>query len=349
MDQPIQPASLARKPAARWTLRALRWIGRILLGLVILVIALLALGSAYQAVATAVDTRRFPPPGQRIDVGGYRLHIYCLGEANPGSPTVILESHNGGTVASWVWVQQEVAASGRVCAYDRAGLGWSELSPEMQDTRQNAEALHLLLEKAGVPAPYILVGHSFGGLFVRGYADRYPDEVAGLVLVEATNPDFLKVQGKPDLMPNADPGMMDLGPWASRTGLLRLFPLFRANAVLPEQQRSETNAYFASNRFYETQRRMFHLFPSLLAQVRSMGDLGSRPLVVVLGSQGDGGEAAQRELFERQAALSSNHTMRMVDGAGHITLVEDQEYAAQVARAVLDVQESIRTGQPLNP
>jgi pimeloyl-ACP methyl ester carboxylesterase len=349
MNQMTQQAAPVGLPGARWGRRILGWLGRILLGLVVLVVALLALGAAYQAIATAIDGRKFPPPGQLYDVGGYRLHIYCTGKAQPGAPTVILDAHNGGTVSQWAWVQPEVAAQTRVCAYDRAGLGWSDQSPSMQDTTQNAEALHTLLQKAGVPGPYILVGHSFGGLYVRGYADRYPEEVAGMVLIEATNPGFLKVQGKPDVMPNANPGMMEMGPWASRVGLLRLAPFFRANPVLPEQQRLETDAYYSTTNFYETLRRQYHLFPTLLGQVRAMGDLGSRPLVVVLGSQGDGGRAELRALFEQQAALSSNSMIQMVDGADHITLVQQQEYGVQVARAILEVLEAVRTNQPLNP
>jgi pimeloyl-ACP methyl ester carboxylesterase len=236
-----------------------------------------------------------------------------------------------------------------VCAYDRAGLGWSDLSPTPQDIYQNAEALHVLLAQAGVPGPYVLVGHSFGGLFARGFADRYPEEVAGMVLIEATNPDFLKVQGKPDVMPGADPGMMDLGPWAGRVGLLRLAPFFHANSVLPEQQRRETDAFYATTKFYETLKRQYSLFPTLLGQVREMGDLGSRPLAVVVGSRGDGRVGALKPLFERQAALSSNSLLHTIEGADHLTLVQQQEYAAQVSRVILAVVGAAQTGQPLIP
>ncbi len=324
--------------AWKWLTRALRWL---LVGLA----ALVLLGLLYQATATGLDRRRYPPPGQLIDVGGYKLHLYCLGE---GSPTVILDAANTGTVSNWAWIQPQVARVTRVCAYDRAGLGWSDQSPQPQDTIQNAQALHALLEKAGVPGPYVLVGHSFGGLFVRAFTDRYPEEVAGLVLIEATNPDFLKVQGKPDVMPGADPGMMNLGPWASRVGLLRLARFFRASPDLPERQRLETDAYYATTRFYETLKRQYDLFPTLLAQVRQMGGLRDRPLAVVLGSEGDGGEENLRGLFEQQAGLSTDGAIRMIEGADHISLVYRQEYAVQTAQVILDVVEAARTGFPLN-
>jgi len=100
----------------------------------------------YEAVATKADDRRFPPPGQLVDVGGYRLHFNCVGE---GSPTVILESGLPGAVPVWGWVQPEVARLTRVCAYDRAGDGWSELGPEPRDATRIADELHTLLTNAG--------------------------------------------------------------------------------------------------------------------------------------------------------------------------------------------------------
>jgi hypothetical protein len=163
-----------------------RWLTRIVFVLLGLPIVLVFLGASYQVVASGIERLRYPPPGQLVEVGGYKLHLYCLGE---GAPTVILESANQGTVSNWVWVQTELAKTTRVCAYDRSGLGWSDLSPEPQDTRQNAQALHTLLDNAGESAPYVLVGHSLGGLYTRMFAEMYPAEVAGMVFIEGTHPD----------------------------------------------------------------------------------------------------------------------------------------------------------------
>jgi pimeloyl-ACP methyl ester carboxylesterase len=306
-----------------------------LVGVLLLPVVLLA----FQAVATALDRGRYPPPGQLFDVGGYRLHVYCVGS---GSPTVILDTHNGGTVSYWTWVQPAVAGLTRVCAYDREGLGWSDQSPTPLDARQNAEALHALLQHAGVAGPLVLVGHSFGGLYTRAYADRYPDEVAGMVLIEATNPDFLAARGKADVMPGADPGMMDAAPVASRFGLFRFVQFFPPPAGLPERQRAEIGAYYATSEFAETLKRQFHLFPTLLAQVRAMGDLGDRPLAVVLGTRGDGGIADLQPLFERQAALSSRGAIRRVEGADHISLVADERHARETSQSIHDVVEAAR-------
>jgi pimeloyl-ACP methyl ester carboxylesterase len=127
----------------------------------------------------------FPPPGKLVDVGGWRLHLSCTGEARPPQPTVILEAGVGDFSVEWSLVQPGVAQFARVCSYDRAGDGWSDLGPHPRTFRQIVYELHTLLDKAGVKPPLVLVGHSYGGWLVRLYASTYPAEVAGMVLVEA--------------------------------------------------------------------------------------------------------------------------------------------------------------------
>lgn len=321
---------------------------RIGLGLLVLPIIFALLGYFYQTVATAMDQRRFPPPGQLVDVGGYKMHIYCTGK---GSPTVILDSANMGTVSNWAWIQPEIAKVTHVCAYDRADLGWSDLSPEPNGTRQNAEALHTLLDKANVPAPYMLVGHSFGGLYVRMYAEMYPDEVVGMVLIEGTLPEGLKELGKTDVMPNApDESMIDMTPFISQLGILRLLGFPATDPDLPEPQRSELRAYLVSTKLAESIKRQYHLFPDLLAQVRPLygtGSLGDLPLAVVLGSEGDGGIEEWHHLFSEQAALSTNNMTFIVEGANHISLIDRREDAMQTSMAILNVVNAVRSGTSL--
>lgn len=131
--------------------------------------------------------KRYPAPGQMVDVGGYKMHLYCVGQ---GSPTVILAAGLDDFSIGWSLVQPEVAKTTRVCSYDRAGLGWSESSPEPRTSENMVKELHTLLINANVDSSYVLVGHSFGGALVRLYAQGYPDEVKGMILVDSTPDDL---------------------------------------------------------------------------------------------------------------------------------------------------------------
>src|SRR5919112_5625074 len=121
----------------------MRWTGKAILWLVVTLLVLAVVGAIYQAIATERAERAYPPPGEMVDVGGYSLHINCVGQ---GSPTVVLDGGSGEMSADWVLVQQEVSGTTRVCAYDRAGMGWSETGPEPRDARQISNELHTLLE-----------------------------------------------------------------------------------------------------------------------------------------------------------------------------------------------------------
>lgn len=147
--------------------------------------ALLVLcGVVYQTIGLRSDERRFPAPGRLIDVGGHRLHLYEIGSGH----SVILESGISASSLNWRRVQNEVARFARVCSYDRWGLGWSDLCDQPCTPTALARQLHALLQAARVPAPYILVGHSFGGLIVRAFASEFRNETSGLVLVDPLDP-----------------------------------------------------------------------------------------------------------------------------------------------------------------
>lgn len=140
------------------------------------------------APASAQITDQPPPfaaPGRLVDIGGWRLHLNCSGEPRPGEPTVILEAGIGDFSVEWSLVQPGVSRFARVCSYDRAGDGWSELGPHPRTFRQIVYELHTLLERAGERPPYVMVGHSYGGWLVRAYQAAYPEDVGGMVLVEA--------------------------------------------------------------------------------------------------------------------------------------------------------------------
>jgi pimeloyl-ACP methyl ester carboxylesterase len=127
-----------------------------------------------------------PPPGILVDIGGHKLHIHCLGPTN-AALTVVFESGGGGFSKDWSRVRNLLPASVRSCAYDRAGLGWSEAGPAPRTMHQEVFELHALLEDAKAPGPYVLVGQSVGGLLVRLYTEQYGSNVVGMVLVDPTD------------------------------------------------------------------------------------------------------------------------------------------------------------------
>ncbi|MEM9566101.1 MAG: alpha/beta hydrolase [Actinomycetota bacterium] len=151
---------------------------------VFLAVAAVLVGFIYQHAASAVDDINHPPPGERIEVGDHRLHLLCQGS---GSPTVVLESGLGGFSHDWSHVQPDIATTTRVCAYDRAGYGWSDSVDVPRTSIETADDLHTLLVNGGETGPFLLVGHSLGGLHVRTFARRYADEVAGVVLVDSSH------------------------------------------------------------------------------------------------------------------------------------------------------------------
>ncbi len=198
----------------------------------IIVLSLALVGIVYQAIATRADLTKYPPPGKLVDVGGYKLHINCIGE---GSPTVVMDYGLGGLSLTWSFVQTEVSKFTRVCTYDRAGYGWSDSSPEPRTSKQMVEELHTLLNNAGIKSPYILVGHSLGGLNVRLYASQYPDEVVGVVLVDAVPTDVYS-RLSPEFqnsMARIRRGFRSLS-MISRLGLLRLLLQMMRTKIAPD-------------------------------------------------------------------------------------------------------------------
>src|SRR5271168_1115439 len=170
--------------------RVKRWIVRGLLGLLALVVLAAIVGASYQALGDRADARRFPQQGKSVSLGpafdNLTLSIDCRGQ---GSPTVVLDSGLGVPAVGWNPVQTEVAKFARVCSYDRAGYGWSGASSAPRTSLEIVKELHALLDAAGEKGPFILVGHSFGGYNVRVYNGQYPNDVAGMVLVDASHED----------------------------------------------------------------------------------------------------------------------------------------------------------------
>jgi pimeloyl-ACP methyl ester carboxylesterase len=316
--------------------------GRRLLYPVIASLALAALGAGYQTVAAAAEPRA-ALPGQLVDVGGHRLHLSCTGS---GSPTVVLEPGAGEMAASLGWITPTLARTTHVCVYDRAGRGWSDPTDGPQDGVQIATDLHALLHRADVPGPYVVAGHSFGGLYALAFADRYPDEVAGMVLVDSTAPGTAATttagQGR------NESGILRkisaLTSTAARFGVGRLYADL-SFGELPAQSRDDVRASVATSSTLRSTVDEYFQASASGQEAAALRDFGHKPLVVL--TAGVGHPATWFTAQDRLAALSSNTVHRVVDGAAHEDLVADQQYAATTTQAIVDVVTSLRTAQPL--
>ncbi len=318
-----------------------------MLALVVLLMVLPVLGFAYGTIMSASDAQKYPPSGQMISVNGYQLHIHCMGE---GNPTVILDAGGGLTSSSWAWIQPEIARITQVCVYDRAGWGWSDPSPHGYSAVQNANELHRLLINAGISGPYILAGHSLGGLYTRIYAQQFPDEVIGLVQIDASYPDSWQRLGLREGA-SADPNMLKMGAIVAPFGVLRLMEFVPVDADLPERQQMEMRAFFASTKFANAALELDRAFPEILEQARGFMDFGDIPLVVLTTGEVDAGatedNAILRSMQLELLTLSSNSLYLVVEGANHVSLVHNRYYAQTTIDAIRRVVEAVQTGKPI--
>jgi pimeloyl-ACP methyl ester carboxylesterase len=328
--------------------RLLVWIGRILLCLLGALVVLAVIGVGYQALATARDAKAFPRPGQMINVGGYKLHIHCLGE---GSPTVITENGLGGSSPDWSLVQPIVGESTRICSYDRAGSGWSEAGPAPRTSQQIATELHTLLINAGVAGPYVLVGHSAGGMHIQVYAGQYPDEVAGLVLVDPT-PAQLIMSFSPEerqaLLPTA--GQFRLLSALQFFGLLRFIPLPGDEALAPLP--AETQALIRAHRLQSgaitaISAEVLSMETSIIQTAEAASLPPERPFIIVWH-----GIPAEPIELEPLAKASMEELVRRSDNSKLIVAENSSHYIPfdrpdVVIDAIRQVVEAMRTSQPL--
>lgn len=328
------------------------WIRRVLVGLLVLLIVLVLVSIAYQTVAAEIDERRYPPPGEMIEVGDHRLHINVTGEA-AGGPTVVLEA--GATSASpqWAWIQPEVSEFARVVSYDRSGAGWSEGPANPKDVRHNARELHAALEEAGIQGPYVLVGHSFGGMNTRMFAEMYPTEVAGMVLIDPNDPKLMERLTEEEL--ERVQGFVRMSkalPILARFGVLRLYnPLAGASEGLPPRQQAELEALSSSVGHLEAARTdlaqsnvpMSETYRQL-RRLEDGSDFSDTPLVVInrgtpMGASDVSVTRATQQAGAELAALSSEVSHRIVADADHFSLVMDREHAEETVDAIRNIVE----------
>jgi len=338
------------------------WIPRFALWLILIIALLLTTGYIYQRRTTAADFEQFPAPGQRVDVGGYSLHIYCRGE---GNSTVVVDAGNGDFSTGWQGIQREVSKSARVCTYDRAGYGWSDPSPNSRTATQMANELHLLLINAEIDPPYILVGHSLGGFTMRMFASQYPDEVAGMVLVDAGHEDQLE-RLPPEyvrLTDRQETYFSVLG-FMSRFGILRLMGSSSNGAdfapPLVLKQPTDIQPLYlmmmSHPSYFDTTLAELRALSEITAQVRATGSLGDLPLIVLTAENTldpavlqsmrlpDDFDAAQiqqtwLELQAELAALSTKCVHIIVKDSTHAIELDKPDV---VIKAILDMVEMAR-------
>lgn len=308
------------------------WSRRVVLYPALVVLSLVAVGGAFETV-TQATTSNPPLGGSTYLVDGHRLYLHCTGA---GAPTVVLFNGLGERTPSWAWVQHDVSPATRICAYDRAGEGWSGGKVSAQ---RLASDLHGLLRAARIPGPYVLAGHSVGGTYALVYAVHYPDEVAGLALIDSSTPYQFDLPDYPGTYAMLR-RLYSVMPAFARTGILRVVPGFGG---LPPRARNAASAFASSPRELRADRVEVAALPHMFDEAKAVTTLGAKPLAIVTAPRG-----AQRGWLEAQrqlAALSTSGVQRIVAGATHAELLEDTRYATITSRAITQVVRQARSGR----
>lgn len=297
-------------------------------------LGLLLVGYVYERIVEAADAREFPLPGRLVDVGGYRLHLNCSGT---GSPTVVIEAGLGDWSTGWAAVQQAVSGTTQVCTYDRAGWGWSDPGTTPRDAAQFAKDLHTLLHNAGIPGPYLMVGHSLGGFGVRVFVSEYAAEVAGVVLIDSMSPrQFSQADLATQSQPESQPQSFSLPALLARFGIVRL--IARPLGIMPDVPTDE-GAYFARLVLPNSAQALANesgSLPASAAEAAAVESFGDLPLIVLTAELNDieGWREWQAELL--QLSSISQH---LFAETGHNVHFEDPDTAAA---AILQMVEQVR-------
>jgi pimeloyl-ACP methyl ester carboxylesterase len=298
----------------------------------------------------AIETQAFPPPGQLVEVGNYRLHINCMGN---GSPTVVMEGGGGDFSLDWSLVQPGVASFTRVCTYDRAGHGWSDPGPMPRTMQQIVSELHTGLKKAGVEGPYVLVGQSFGGLLVRVYASQYPKEVAGMVLIDSSHEDMQIMLNNQLTRLRELSRNREIPPVQKRKSAPQDSSSSEESQKAPEAQSKVEAPYdklpldlqqmrlwaTSQSKYNEARRSEFDFLAEELARMyaeraKREYPLGNMPLIVLTRgkNQSEGHSKLQADLVR----LSRNGRQMIAENSGHHIQLDAPELAIEAIRQVVD-------------
>lgn len=305
---------------------------------------MMVLAATSTALLDVRDARRNPPPGDLVEVSdGRNLHLHVAGEQH-GGPTVVLEAGFGGFSPGFAWLLDELAEVTTVVAYDRPGYGWSTPADRPVDAPATAADLHEALTTRGLPTPYVLVGHSLGAHYARVFAGRFPDDVAGLVLLDPTH------EAQLERVPSAAAQLEQLNrtlrwaPHLARVGFFRVFdPQAAAGEGLPDVPAAQLAAASITAEHLRATAREADAVPRLAASVPD--EFGSMPVRIVSASTPEPGfedeRAAADTLHRELASRSPNAGLQRIAGAGHLTLVTDAGHAAAVARVVANLLDDL--------
>lgn len=319
-----------------------------IISILILVVLLLAITTLIAgSVAKANLAKQYPAPGQLVDVGGYKMHIHCTGQ---GSPTVILAGGSLEYSLLWALVQPEVAWVTRVCSYDRAGYAWSESSPRPRTAVIMVEELHALLTNGKIEGPYVLVGHSLGGMMMRVYAQKYPNEVAGLILVDSLHEE--QISRLPDIQQRLLQEALEQGRMLSifnSTGLMALALQNIPNPGFPDEAYAQLKASSATSGLFKTNVAELKAMEESCAEVRALhiASFGDLPLIVLSAGQEEtisflsDTENQQRwevwqTLQSELAALSSQSKQVIAEQSGHNIQLDQPGLVIDAIREMVD-------------
>jgi pimeloyl-ACP methyl ester carboxylesterase len=313
--------------------------------LVILFLVLVTLVAG--AIARSNLAKQYPAPGQLVDMGGYKMHINCVGQ---GSPTVILEAGWSDFSLLWRTVQPEVAEFTRVCSYDRAGYGWSEPSPHPRTANSMVEELHTLLVNAEIQGPLVMVGHSMGGVLVRVYTHNYPEEVVGMVLVDSVQEEqFLRYPEAWAQANEAAFGQFRMLGVLNSSGILALMPGSIPNRGLPDDAFAQYQASLSTSRYFQTSLAEWESeedgFAEVLTlQIESFEDM---PLMVLRRGHPEPSslisDTENQQIWEiwqewhiEMAGLSSVGKLVVAEQSGHHIQLDQPDLVIDAIRQVVD-------------
>ncbi len=278
------------------------------------------------------------PPGELVDIGGFKLHINSAGEKS-NKPTLVIETGQALPCEHYHWLSEGLKDSLRVVRYDRAGIAYSDMSHTPRDPTTIAHELHALLEKAGESPPYILAGHSFGGLFIRVYTQLYPDEVEALIFIDSSHPDQRERLNFPKQKDVS--WMLNTVAILGDIGVLGIFDRLNGSILYVEDFPDEVNNrfydYTLNGKYYRGYRDEIKWNQSVYNQSRGTNNFGSLPIRVFTANKRYNGEEANPEWIKLQgeiAALSTDGQHFLIDGH-HNSIYSTKKNADIICQEIL--------------